>query len=129
MEPENPWRLFCRELLFIIPKQCCGSQELNLSGQCQQPEVSWFSRPTPTVRTSDWLPCSLSHRTMTMKEQGGKGSQQCPHSKGLHEVCEVGMVLGSTAAAQELCKEALKHYEDFPKLWIMKDKLSNKKSW
>lgn len=29
-------------------------------------------------------------------------------------------VLGNIAAAQELCEEALKHYEDFPKLWMMK---------
>lgn len=29
-------------------------------------------------------------------------------------------VLGNIAAAQELCEEALRHYEDFPKLWMMK---------
>jgi len=29
-------------------------------------------------------------------------------------------VLGNIEAAHELCAEALKHYEDFPKLWMMK---------
>lgn len=28
-------------------------------------------------------------------------------------------VLGDTAAAQELSEEALRHYEDFAKLWMM----------
>lgn len=32
-------------------------------------------------------------------------------------------VLGNIAAAQELCEEALKHYEDFPKLWMMKGQI------
>lgn len=32
-------------------------------------------------------------------------------------------VLGNLAAAQELCEEALKHYEDFPKLWMMKGQI------
>uniref|UniRef100_A0AAY5F3Q4 Pre-mRNA-processing factor 6 n=1 Tax=Electrophorus electricus TaxID=8005 RepID=A0AAY5F3Q4_ELEEL len=32
-------------------------------------------------------------------------------------------VLGNIAAAQELCSEALKHYEDFPKLWMMKGQI------
>lgn len=32
-------------------------------------------------------------------------------------------VLGNIAAAQELCCEALKHYEDFPKLWMMKGQI------
>lgn len=42
---ENPWRLFCRELLLTAPKQkCSGSWELNRSGwqeMCQQPEAFW----------------------------------------------------------------------------------------
>lgn len=32
-------------------------------------------------------------------------------------------VLGNLVAAQELCEEALKHYEDFPKLWMMKGQI------
>jgi len=32
-------------------------------------------------------------------------------------------VLGNIAAAQELCTEALKHYEDFPKLWMMRGQI------
>ena len=32
-------------------------------------------------------------------------------------------VLGNTTAAQELCEEALRHYEDFPKLWMMKGQI------
>lgn len=32
-------------------------------------------------------------------------------------------VLGNIAAAQELCEEALRHYEDFPKLWMMKGQI------
>ncbi|ELK28472.1 Pre-mRNA-processing factor 6 [Myotis davidii] len=32
-------------------------------------------------------------------------------------------VLGNIEAAQELCEEALKHYEDFPKLWMMKGQI------
>lgn len=39
-------------------------------------------------------------------------------------------VLGNLVAAQELCEEALKHYEDFPKLWMMKGRLrSRRSSW
>ncbi|CAH2302962.1 pre-mRNA-processing factor 6 [Pelobates cultripes] len=32
-------------------------------------------------------------------------------------------VLGNIEAAQELCEEALHHYEDFPKLWMMKGQI------
>lgn len=32
-------------------------------------------------------------------------------------------VLGNIVVAQELCSEALKHYEDFPKLWMMKGQI------
>lgn len=32
-------------------------------------------------------------------------------------------VLGNIEAAQELCEEALRHYEDFPKLWMMKGQI------
>ena len=32
-------------------------------------------------------------------------------------------VLGKIAAAQELCEEALRHYEDFPKLWMMRGQM------
>lgn len=32
-------------------------------------------------------------------------------------------VLGNITAAQELCEEALRHYEDFPKLWMMKGQI------
>lgn len=32
-------------------------------------------------------------------------------------------VLGNIAAAQELCEEALKPYEDFPKLWMMRGQI------
>lgn len=32
-------------------------------------------------------------------------------------------VLGNIDAAQELCTEALKHYEDFPKLWMMRGQI------
>lgn len=32
-------------------------------------------------------------------------------------------VLGNMEAAQELCTEALKHYEDFPKLWMMRGQI------
>lgn len=32
-------------------------------------------------------------------------------------------VLGNIGAAQELCEEALRHYEDFPKLWMMKGQI------
>lgn len=42
---ENPWRLFCRELLLTVPKQkCSGLWEPNRSGwqeMCQQPEAFW----------------------------------------------------------------------------------------
>lgn len=36
-------------------------------------------------------------------------------------------VLGNIAAAQELCEEALRHYEDFPKLWMMKGQIEEQK--
>lgn len=32
-------------------------------------------------------------------------------------------VLGNIEAAHELCTEALKHYEDFPKLWMMRGQI------
>lgn len=32
-------------------------------------------------------------------------------------------VLGNITAAQELCEKALRHYEDFPKLWMMKGQI------
>lgn len=32
-------------------------------------------------------------------------------------------VLGNIEGAQELCTEALKHYEDFPKLWMMRGQI------
>lgn len=32
-------------------------------------------------------------------------------------------VLGNIQAAHELCTEALKHYEDFPKLWMMRGQI------
>lgn len=32
-------------------------------------------------------------------------------------------VLGNINEAQELCSEALRHYEDFPKLWMMKGQI------
>lgn len=32
-------------------------------------------------------------------------------------------VLGNIEAAQDLCTEALKHYEDFPKLWMMRGQI------
>lgn len=32
-------------------------------------------------------------------------------------------VLGNIEAGQELCTEALKHYEDFPKLWMMRGQI------
>lgn len=34
-------------------------------------------------------------------------------------------VLGNIEAAQELCTEALKHYEDFPKLWMMRGQIED----
>lgn len=30
-------------------------------------------------------------------------------------------------AAQDLCEEALRHYEDFPKLWMMKGQIEEQK--
>lgn len=32
-------------------------------------------------------------------------------------------VLGNILVAHELCSEALRHYEDFPKLWMMKGQI------
>lgn len=32
-------------------------------------------------------------------------------------------VLGNIEAAHDLCTEALKHYEDFPKLWMMRGQI------
>ena len=32
-------------------------------------------------------------------------------------------VLGNIEAAQGLCTEALEHYEDFPKLWMMRGQI------
>lgn len=51
----------------------------------------------------------------------------CFFSQVFMKSVKLEWVLGNIAAAQELCEEALKHYEDFPKLWMMKGQIEEQK--
>ena len=46
----------------------------------------------------------------------------CPSQVFMKSV-KLEWVLGNIEAAHELCSEALKHYEDFPKLWMMRGQI------
>lgn len=54
---------------------------------------------------------------------GGGGCLRCARSQVFMKSVKLEWVLGNIRAAQELCEEALKHYEDFPKLWMMKGQI------
>ncbi|XP_006882247.1 PREDICTED: pre-mRNA-processing factor 6-like [Elephantulus edwardii] len=49
-----------------------------------------------------------------------KARSSAPTARVFMKAVKLEWVLGNIAAAQELCEEALKHYEDSPKLWMMK---------
>uniref|UniRef100_A0A8D1UXI3 Pre-mRNA-processing factor 6 n=1 Tax=Sus scrofa TaxID=9823 RepID=A0A8D1UXI3_PIG len=52
-----------------------------------------------------------------------KARSSAPTARVFMKSVKLEWVLGNLAAAQELCEEALKHYEDFPKLWMMKGQI------
>ncbi|MBN3281616.1 PRP6 factor, partial [Polyodon spathula] len=52
-----------------------------------------------------------------------KARSSAPTARVFMKSVKLEWVLGNIAAAQELCCEALKHYEDFPKLWMMKGQI------
>uniref|UniRef100_A0A803KDQ0 Pre-mRNA-processing factor 6 n=1 Tax=Xenopus tropicalis TaxID=8364 RepID=A0A803KDQ0_XENTR len=47
----------------------------------------------------------------------------CPKAEVFMKSVKLEWVLGNIEAAQDLCEEALRHYEDFPKLWMMKGQI------
>ncbi|KAG7249011.1 hypothetical protein CRUP_031023, partial [Coryphaenoides rupestris] len=49
-----------------------------------------------------------------------KARSSAPTARVFMKSVKLEWVLGNIEAAHELCAEALKHYEDFPKLWMMK---------
>ncbi|KAG8513272.1 Pre-mRNA-processing factor 6, partial [Galemys pyrenaicus] len=52
-----------------------------------------------------------------------KARSSAPTARVFMKSVKLEWVLGGIAAAQELCEEALRHYEDFPKLWMMKGQI------
>uniref|UniRef100_A0A8B9TAH9 Pre-mRNA-processing factor 6 n=1 Tax=Anas platyrhynchos TaxID=8839 RepID=A0A8B9TAH9_ANAPL len=56
-----------------------------------------------------------------------KARSSAPTARVFMKSVKLEWVLGNIAAAQELCEEALKHYEDFPKLWMMKGQIEEQK--
>ncbi|XP_007952836.1 pre-mRNA-processing factor 6 [Orycteropus afer afer] len=52
-----------------------------------------------------------------------KARSSAPTARVFMKSVKLEWVLGTISAAQELCEEALKHYEDFPKLWMMKGQI------
>ncbi|KAF4792125.1 hypothetical protein TURU_123599 [Turdus rufiventris] len=56
-----------------------------------------------------------------------KARSSAPTARVFMKSGKLEWLLGNIAAAQELCEEALKHYEDFPKLWMMKGQIKEQK--
>ncbi|XP_056304688.1 pre-mRNA-processing factor 6 [Danio aesculapii] len=52
-----------------------------------------------------------------------KARSSAPTARVFMKSVRLEWVLGNIEAAQELCTEALKHYEDFPKLWMMRGQI------
>ncbi|KAF3860582.1 hypothetical protein F7725_000837 [Dissostichus mawsoni] len=52
-----------------------------------------------------------------------KARSSAPTARVFMKSVKLEWVLGNIDAAQELCTEALKHYEDFPKLWMMRGQI------
>ncbi|KAM5304643.1 pre-mRNA-processing factor 6 isoform 1-T1 [Glossophaga mutica] len=52
-----------------------------------------------------------------------KARSSAPTARVFMKSVKLEWVLGNIEAAQELCEEALRHYEDFPKLWMMKGQI------
>uniref|UniRef100_A0A672RGS4 Pre-mRNA-processing factor 6-like n=1 Tax=Sinocyclocheilus grahami TaxID=75366 RepID=A0A672RGS4_SINGR len=52
-----------------------------------------------------------------------KARSSAPTARVFMKSVRLEWVLGNIDAAQELCTEALKHYEDFPKLWMMRGQI------
>uniref|UniRef100_H3DKI6 Pre-mRNA-processing factor 6 n=1 Tax=Tetraodon nigroviridis TaxID=99883 RepID=H3DKI6_TETNG len=54
-----------------------------------------------------------------------KARSSAPTARVFMKSVKLEWVLGNIEAAQELCTEALKHYEDFPKLWMMRGQIED----
>ncbi|KAI7794687.1 pre-mRNA-processing factor 6 [Triplophysa rosa] len=52
-----------------------------------------------------------------------KARSSAPTARVFMKSVKLEWVLGNIQAAHELCTEALKHYEDFPKLWMMRGQI------
>uniref|UniRef100_A0A673FT08 Pre-mRNA-processing factor 6 n=1 Tax=Sinocyclocheilus rhinocerous TaxID=307959 RepID=A0A673FT08_9TELE len=52
-----------------------------------------------------------------------KARSSAPTARVFMKSVRLEWVLGNIDAAQELCTEALRHYEDFPKLWMMRGQI------
>ncbi|KAG7228225.1 hypothetical protein INR49_009085 [Caranx melampygus] len=52
-----------------------------------------------------------------------KARSSAPTARVFMKSVKLEWVLGNIEAGQELCTEALKHYEDFPKLWMMRGQI------
>ncbi|MCJ8741804.1 hypothetical protein PDJAM_G00074940 [Pangasius djambal] len=52
-----------------------------------------------------------------------KARSSAPTARVFMKSVKLEWVLGNIVVAQELCSEALRHYEDFPKLWMMKGQI------
>ncbi|EPQ11240.1 Pre-mRNA-processing factor 6 [Myotis brandtii] len=52
-----------------------------------------------------------------------KARSSAPTARVFMKSVKLEWVLGNIEAAQELCEDALKHYEDFPKLWMIKGQI------
>ncbi|XP_023861301.1 pre-mRNA-processing factor 6 [Salvelinus fontinalis] len=52
-----------------------------------------------------------------------KARSSAPTARVFMKSVKLEWVLGNIEAAHELCTEALKHYEDFPKLWMMRGQI------
>uniref|UniRef100_A0AAY4EQ66 Pre-mRNA-processing factor 6 n=1 Tax=Denticeps clupeoides TaxID=299321 RepID=A0AAY4EQ66_9TELE len=81
------------------------------------------SAPTARVR------CRLARETESELDLIGSHGQRererenRPNRTVFMKSVKLEWVLGNIEAAQELCTEALKHYEDFPKLWMMRGQI------
>lgn len=72
-----------------------------------------------------WRPGPSQEGWPSCPEGAGAGPgclTACPPQVFMKSV-KLEWVLGNIEAAQELCEEALRHYEDFPKLWMMKGQI------
>lgn len=92
------------------------------------PQCSWLLRSDSTVklvsvcrRGAAWA--SAGRSSCVAERVGAAGPLTRARPQVFMKSVKLEWVLGSIEAAQELCEEALRHYEDFPKLWMMKGQI------